>query len=276
MEPPETTELMPIGRFARLTGLTVKALRHYDELGLLRPAAVDPETGYRSYSSDQAGRAAWIRTLRRLEVPLDDVATILATDDPATLKRLLGEHRRRTVNRQVELRWILQRLQPLIDGKEPVMGTTAEALEPEAQRRLGVDLFNKTWTLMEASSRTREDDDELVHCAHASAYHWQQVGTQANRARSEWQCSRVYTLLGLAGPALRHARRCLELVEGAPEEMEDWDLAAAYEALARAHMVAGDAGETGRYVELGRAALLAIEDPDDRVPLESDFATIRT
>ena len=50
----ETTEqLMPIGRFARLTGLTVKALRHYDEVGLLRPAAVDPDTGYRSYAPDQ-------------------------------------------------------------------------------------------------------------------------------------------------------------------------------------------------------------------------------
>ena len=62
--------LMSIGRFARLTGLTVKALRHYDELGLLRPAAVDPETGYRSYSSAQLGRAEAIRLLRRLPEPL--------------------------------------------------------------------------------------------------------------------------------------------------------------------------------------------------------------
>jgi len=274
MESLETSSLMPIGRFSRLTGLTVKALRHYDELGLLRPAAVDPDTGYRSYSSDQVGRAEWIRTLRRLELPLDDIATILATDDPATLKRLLVEHRRRTVEREVELKWILQRLQPLIDGKEQIMGTTAESLDPETQRQLGIDLFNKTWTLMEKEARTPEDDDEMVHCAHASAYHWQQVGTQANRARSEWQCSRVYTVLALPGPALRHARRCLELVEAAPGEMADWDLPAAYEAMARAHMVAGDAAETQRYLELGRAALALIEDPDDRVQLESDFATI--
>ena len=52
----ETTEqLMSIGRFARLTGLTVKALRHYDEVGLLRPAAVDPGTGYRSYARLRSG-----------------------------------------------------------------------------------------------------------------------------------------------------------------------------------------------------------------------------
>jgi len=62
--------LLPIGRFSRLTGLTVKALRHYDEVGLLRPAAVDPETGYRQYAPRQLVRAEAIRQLRRLELPL--------------------------------------------------------------------------------------------------------------------------------------------------------------------------------------------------------------
>jgi len=276
MESTDTSTLMPIGRFARLTGLTVKALRHYDELGLLRPAAVDPETGYRSYSSEQVARAEWIRTLRRLEVPLDDVATILSTDDPATLKRLLADHRRRTVEREVQLKWILQRLQPLIDGKETVMGTKAEALDPEAQRQLGIDLFNRCWTFIEKDERTREEDDEMIHCAHASAYHWMQVGTKANRSRSEWQCSRVYAITGHVEEALRHARRCLELVEGHPDEMADWDLPAAYEALARAYMVAGDVEETRRYAELGREAVAKIEDEDDRAVMEADFATIRT
>jgi hypothetical protein len=141
-------------------------------------------------------------------------------------------------------------------------------------RRLGIELFNKTWTLMKKSDRSRAEDDELVHCAHASAYHWLQVGTQANRARSEWQCSRVYTVLALAEPALRHARRCLELVESAPEEMEDWDLAAAHEALARAHATAGDGDRARRHVELGRAALAQIAEEEDRAQLEADFATI--
>jgi DNA-binding transcriptional MerR regulator len=274
MDSLETSTLMPIGRFSRLTGLTVKALRHYDELGLLRPAAVDPETGYRSYSSDQVGRAEWIRTLRRLELPLDDIATILATDDPAVLKRLLVDHQRRTALRQVELKWILQRLQPLIDGKEPVMGTKAQALDPETERQLGVDLFNKTWTLMEKSDRTRDEDDEMIHCAHASAYHWLQVGTPANRSRSEWQCSRVHAILGQTEQAIHHARRCHELVEAHPDEMKDWDLPAAYEALARAHLVAGDLDEARRWATLGREATARIEDDDDRAVIEADFATI--
>ncbi len=156
------------------------------------------------------------------------------------------------------------------------MGTHAEALDRETQRRLGVDLFNKTWTLMERSDRTRDEDDEMIHCAHASAYHWLQVGTAANRSRSEWQCSRVHAVLGHVEAALLHARRCLELVEANPAEMKDWDLPAAYEAMARAHMVAGDLGETRRWVELGRAATAEIEDDDDRAVIEADFATIST
>jgi DNA-binding transcriptional MerR regulator len=274
MESLDTSSLMPIGRFSRLTGLTVKALRHYDELGLLPPAAVDPETGYRSYSSAQVGRAEWIRTLRLLELPLDDIATILATDDAATLKRLLVDQQRRTRVRQAELGWILQRLQPLIEGKEPVMGAKAETLEPEQQRQLGAELFNKTWTLMEKTDRTPEEKDEMIHCAHASAYHWIQVGTAANRARSEWQCSRVHAILGQVEQALWHARRCLEIAEANPDAMKDWDLPAAYEAMARAHMIAGDHAETRRFYDLGVASTALIEDEDDRRIIEADLATI--
>jgi DNA-binding transcriptional MerR regulator len=266
-----TQELMPIGRFARLTGLTVKALRHYDEVGLLRPAAVDAETGYRSYSPDQVPQAEAIRRLRRLEVPLDDVSILLEADDPALVRRVLVDHQRRTAIRAAELKVVLQGLQPLIDGKESVMDTFVEAVD---HRRIGVDLFNKTWTLMEKEDRTAADDDELIHCAHASAYHWLHVGTQANRARSEWQCSRMYTVIGRAEPALHHARRCLAICEASPDELEDWDLPFAYEAMARAHAVAGDAAESRRYVELAREGAARIAEDDDRDLVLADLATI--
>ena len=269
-----TTTLMPIGRFARLTGLSVKALRHYDDLGLLRPAAVDADSGYRSYSTDQVERAETIRLLRRLELPLDDISTLLATDDPSELRSVLLDHQRRTASRSAELKSVLQRLQPLLDGKEQIMGTRAEALDEETHKRLGIDLFNKTWTLMEREGRTQDDDDEMLHCTHASAYHWMHVGTAANRARSEWQCSRVNAILGRPEAALAHAHRCLELVESAPDVMEEFDLPAAYEALARAHLVAGDLTEARRYRELGVAETAKIAGEEDRRIMEADFATI--
>jgi tetratricopeptide (TPR) repeat protein len=145
----------------------------------------------------------------------------------------------------------------------------ADSLRPEEHRRLGIDLYNRTWTLMDAPG------DELLHCAHASAYHWMQSGgTTANRARSEWLCSRVYALLGRSEAALHHARRCIELVEAAPEEMEDWDLAAAHEALARAHLAAGEVDEARRYFELAREETAKIAEEDDRKHIETDLASL--
>ena len=139
-------------------------------------------------------------------------------------------------------------------------------------RELGIELFNRTWALLEDPDR---DPDEVLHCAHASAYHWMQGGgTVANRARSEWQCSRVYSVLGRPEPALHHAQRCLELCESAPDEIEEFDLPFAYEALARANAVAGNEAEAHEWLARARAAGERIADEDDRVLLESDLASI--
>jgi hypothetical protein len=148
-------------------------------------------------------------------------------------------------------------------------------LTPEQQRRLAVDLFNRAWGLMELRERTPEQDDELVHTAHASAYHWLQVGTAANRARSEWQLSRVYVVLGRAEPALHHARRCLQICEASPEALEDWDLPYAHEALARAHRLAGDSDEAERHSAQASELAKNVAGEKDREHLLEDLATLR-
>ncbi|MEV5708538.1 MerR family transcriptional regulator [Actinoallomurus sp. NPDC052274] len=68
---------LPIGRFARLCRLSVKQLRNYDDLGLLVPAHVDPDTGYRYYRPDQARDALVIGLLRSLDVPLPAIGRVL-------------------------------------------------------------------------------------------------------------------------------------------------------------------------------------------------------
>ena len=262
-------QLMPIGRFSRLTGLGVKALRHYDELGLLVPAAVDDDTGYRFYSADQVDRAEAIGVLRRLDMPLEEIRSTLAAGDPATLRATLVSHQRQMASRDAELRASMARLQRLIDGRETIMGMRSESLRTEDHRRLGIDLYNRTWTLMDSPG------EEMLYCAYASAYHWMQGGgTTANRARSEWLCSRVYSILGRPEPALHHARRCLELVESSPSEMEDWDLAGAHEALARAHLTAGETDEARRHHELAREATAKIADPDDAKHIAADLDSL--
>jgi hypothetical protein len=145
---------------------------------------------------------------------------------------------------------------------------------PEQRRRLAVDLFNRAWELMRLPERTPEQEDELIHAAHASRHHWAEVGTAANLARGEWQISRVYATLGRPEPALYHARRCLAYCEAGPDELEDWDVPYAFEALARAHAVAGNHDEAGDYA--ARASYLGerIADEEDRELLAADLATI--
>jgi hypothetical protein len=145
---------------------------------------------------------------------------------------------------------------------------------PEEERQLAVDLFNRAWTLMETGERTEEHDDELINTAHASAYHWTQVGTPANRARSEWQLSRAYTVLDRPEPALHHARRCLAYCEENPEAIEDWDLPYAYEALARAHALAGEADVAGRHAAAARELAAGVMGAEDREHLEADLGTL--
>jgi hypothetical protein len=147
-----------------------------------------------------------------------------------------------------------------------------DVLEPGPERQLAVSLFNYVWTLIEQPDRTREQDDAMLHAAHASRHHWAQVGGPENVARGEWQVSRVYCVLQRGEPALYHARRCLEVCQ--QHGIGDWDLAFAYEALARASAVAGDARGRDRYLADARAAGEAIKDPEDRELLEKDLATI--
>lgn len=149
-----------------------------------------------------------------------------------------------------------------------------DELDEEGRRRLAAALFNRVWALLETPGRSADEDEDMVHAAHASACHWSTAGTVANRARGEWQCSRVYAVLGRAEPALHHARRCLELCESAPDEMADFDLPFALEAMARAHAVAGDEDAARGWLDRARAAGEKIVDEDDRVLLEADLATV--
>jgi DNA-binding transcriptional MerR regulator len=86
---------LTIGEFAQVTHLSVRTLRRYHESGLLEPASVDPASGYRYYTAGQIPAAQVIHRLRELDVPLADVAKILATEDAAERADLIGGHLRR-------------------------------------------------------------------------------------------------------------------------------------------------------------------------------------
>jgi hypothetical protein len=146
------------------------------------------------------------------------------------------------------------------------------SLDPALERQLAADLFNYVWTLIEKPERTRSEDDDMLHAAHASRHHWGRVGAPENFARGEWQVSRVYCVLGRGEPALYHAHRCLSICQ--EHGIADWDLAFAYEALARAALVSGDRDACRAYLAQARAASEDINDQEDRDQLAKELATI--
>jgi DNA-binding transcriptional MerR regulator len=115
-----TRQLLSIGRFARTTGLTIRTLRRYDTIGLLVPAHVDEDTGYRYYTLEQARDGEAIRRLRALEVPLDEVRALLHAPPDAVRDGLVA-HRARLEGRAAGLRQTLEELSRLIEGKEPLV-----------------------------------------------------------------------------------------------------------------------------------------------------------
>jgi hypothetical protein len=144
--------------------------------------------------------------------------------------------------------------------------------DDELHRRWAATLFNRVWELLDQQERSVDDDAEMVHTAHASCFHWLQVGKPVNAVRGEWQCSRVYAVLGRAEPALHHARRCLALCE--QHGIGDFDLAFAYAALARARAAAGDRPEATHFVARARSAAADIAEVGDRAGVLADLDTV--
>ncbi|WDO08541.1 MerR family transcriptional regulator [Streptomyces murinus] len=118
-------ELLTIGAFARVSRLSPKALRLYDELALLRPARVDPDTGYRYYAAGQLGRARLVAWLRRLGMPLAEIRAVCALE-PGEAAREIGAYWARveaeTAARRDLAAFLVDQLTGTIDtsGREPM------------------------------------------------------------------------------------------------------------------------------------------------------------
>jgi hypothetical protein len=147
-----------------------------------------------------------------------------------------------------------------------------DTLSDDGERQLAVRYFNSVWDLMEKQDRTTEDDDRLLHMAHASRYHWGEVGKPENFARGEWQVSRVYAVLRRPEPCLHHAQRVLDIC--LENGIGDWDIAFAYEALARAHAIAGDPEAARAMTERALEATEKIAEDDERALVLADLETI--
>jgi DNA-binding transcriptional MerR regulator/effector-binding domain-containing protein len=109
-------DLLSIGTFSRMTFLTVKALRHYHDAGLLAPASVDPHSGYRYYRPDQVATARLIRRLRDLDLPVEEVREVLAAPDEATRNRVIVDHLERMSRQLQETQATVESLRRMLSG----------------------------------------------------------------------------------------------------------------------------------------------------------------
>src|SRR5215203_2957295 len=109
--------LIPIGQFAKLTSLSIQALRRYADGNLLLPAWIDPESGYRYYRKDQVERAWMIRLLRAADMPLAAITTFL--DAPS--REGLQVHRRDLAARHAERDWVLRYLDRVLSQEDQPM-----------------------------------------------------------------------------------------------------------------------------------------------------------
>lgn len=111
---------MTIGEFSQATRLSAKALRFYHREGLLAPAAIDPDNGYRLYAPEQIVDAQVIRRLRELEVPVDGVRAILRTTDVESRAALIASHLHRLEARLEATRAAVGALRTLLEPPTPV------------------------------------------------------------------------------------------------------------------------------------------------------------
>ena len=161
-----------------------------------------------------------------------------------------------------------------VSGMETVSASSAPGTGSVTDvKLLAAQLFNETWRLLELQGRSEHDDDRMIHAAHASRFHWGEVGTAVNRAIGEWQVSHVYSVLGRPEPATYHAVRSLATCK--ENGIEDFPLAFAYEAFARADAVAGRKGDLRRHLALARDVGSRIKDKEDRDLLFRDLKSIR-
>lgn len=133
--------LLPIGRFSKICKLSIKKLRHYDEIGLLKPAIVDNESAYRYYSLSQLVEAQRIYLLRSLDIPLTEIYEIMNEKDIEKIKEKLNYHKQLVKEKMKKYDMVIDLLEKLIDKGEKLMSYEVKIKETAAQPILYLSLF---------------------------------------------------------------------------------------------------------------------------------------
>ena len=143
-----------------------------------------------------------------------------------------------------------------------------------AHHFFAANCFNQVWDLIDKTSRTPEEDDQMIRLALASHYHWTQRDDYSAQSESIacWQISRVYAVLAQADNARRYAEKSLDASRR--DGRQPFYTGYSYEALARAESIAGNPAKTTEYLAEARRYAQLIPGEDDRQALLTDLNTI--
>src|SRR5688572_11924859 len=126
------TAPLTIGEFSKMTYLSVKALRHYHDVGLLEPAEIDPSSGYRRYGTDQVATAQAIRRFRELDMPIDQVRAVLQAPDVGSRNRALLDHLETMQEQLSRTQQTVASLQALLSPASAPRPISYRTIEPAA------------------------------------------------------------------------------------------------------------------------------------------------
>lgn len=143
----------------------------------------------------------------------------------------------------------------------------------QIRREIASDLFMDVWAMFEID-RTPEEDDRLLSAAHAYCFHWGEIGTQFDIARANWLLSRTYIELDRPQEGLLYAEKCLRIAQS--NDVGEFALACAYEAMARATNSNGRADEAKEWVRHAEKVAESMKDPDERETILSLISLIIT
>ena len=122
--------LLTIGEFSKMTYLSVKALRHYHDVGLLEPIDIDAETGYRRYSTAQVSTAQAIRRFRELDMPIEHVRAVLDAPDVTSRNEAILVHLRHMQEQLERTQTTVASLQALLEDVRRTSTVTRRSIGP--------------------------------------------------------------------------------------------------------------------------------------------------
>lgn len=209
--------LLRIGEFSRRGRVSIKALRHYEAVGLLRPAHVDGATGYRSYEPRQLDALHRLMVLRALGLSLEHIRDLLRDDpSPELMRQLLAERRaalaRKLEAEQAQLAAIEARIRH-IESREPSYDVVVRDIPSAfvASLRRVVRDYGAVDSLFDEIARTLPDAARITgHGAvwHHCAPHKQQIDCEAlvllERPIAAWPGLRVYLLPACRAACVAH------------------------------------------------------------------------